>query len=151
MSLNLARHFCDRADSFMRLMKLGADQEIIAQWLGRPLVEYEDGTALLAVHAGIALADAVLVSLTGKRSTAENHEETIPTLKKMCGKHKRNADGISHYEWLVQKKSYFAYGDRRVRSEDVVTARVHVERMATWVYQTFPHLVERDNDANAAT
>jgi hypothetical protein len=111
----------------MRLMRLGANQEVVVQWLMDRMAAYEYGVALLAVHAGIAFSDAVLIRLTGKRSTAQNHEQAIPTLKKECGRHRKNAEGIPHFEWLVKQKDYFAYGERRLRSEDVVAASVHVE------------------------
>ncbi len=129
----------------MRLMKLGLGAN------GQIVAPFEMGIALLAVHAGIALADAVLIELTGKRSTAVNHEQAGSTLKKACGRRAKNSDGVRHFEWLVNKKDYFAYGERRVRPEDVAAAQVQLERMVSWVNLTFPDLLETSYDTNATT
>jgi hypothetical protein len=139
-----AFHYRDRAESFMRLMRLGNNSEIIEDYLGERRTDYEDGTALLAVHASIALADAALVLLTGERSTAQNHAEAVSSLRKACSKAHVEIDGIRHFQWLVSHKDEFAYGDRRVKSELVAAARDRADKFAAWLYRTFPALAESE-------
>src|SRR5205085_1861607 len=103
-------------ESFLRLMHLGADREIVEDWRNEKLGDYEDATALLAVHAAIAFSDAALIWLTGERSKGQDHRQAAPTLRSACGRHQRKTDGIRHFEWLIARKDSFAYGEQRVSS-----------------------------------
>ena len=142
MDRSKAFHYRDRGESFLNLMKVGADPEIVEQWLERQLIEFEDGTALLAVHAAIAFGDAALVYLTGERSTAQNHPEAAEKLQRACARAKLDSKGISHLRWLTSHKDDIAYGDHRVSSDTVKSAMVHAERFAAWLYETLPALGE---------
>lgn len=81
-----AFHYLERAECFLKLMKLGRNQEIIEDYLGEKMIDYGAGAALLAVHSGISAADAILVHLTGERSTAQDHKMAVEALKKACSK-----------------------------------------------------------------
>jgi len=143
MDRRKAFHYRDRAESFLKLMRLGANSDIVEGYLGEQLVDYEDATALLAVHASIAFADAVLIHLTGERCAAQNHKEAVRMLRRACGRRELGDTGIRHFTWLLAHKDDFSYLDRRVPSDDVKQAVDHTEKFTAWVYNVLPDLGEQ--------
>lgn len=139
-----AFHYLERAECFLKLMKLGRNQEIIEDYLGEKMIDYGAGAALLAVHSGISAADAILVHLTGERSTAQDHKMAVEALKKACSKNRFDIKGITHFSWLVSKKDLFAYGDMRVEVSAIQLAHDHAERFLAWLYHTIPGLNAED-------
>jgi hypothetical protein len=105
-----------------------------------------NAVALLAVHAGIALCDAVLMMATGERSRAQNHAEAPINLSKWCGKHQIDQRGVKHLVWLVAHKDHFAYGDSRVTLDEAKSAVDRIERFTAWVLESFPELSPQPDD-----
>lgn len=136
-----ALHYRDRAESFIRLMKVGLDREMIEEWFESSLDAYESAVALLAVHSAISFADGALVSLTGERSTAQNHHEAARRLGRACGEARRDQGGIRHFTWLVDRKDDFAYAERRLSAGQASLAALHAERFQSWFYNTFPEML----------
>jgi hypothetical protein len=103
--------------------------------------EYASAIPLLAVHAGISIADALLVFQRGKRGSDPNHQESVRELNILCSEiHVDNA-GVSHYTWLVENKTDLVYDDRRTDYEQhIKKAALQAERFVRWVYKTFPGL-----------
>jgi hypothetical protein len=99
-----------------------------------------NAAGLLYVHAGIAMTDAMLVFLTGDRSTAQDHIEAAGRLQKECGRRQRAADGIKHLRWLVGNKDFFAYDDKRVSLDDAKEAQTKAQRFFTWAFKVFPEI-----------
>jgi hypothetical protein len=138
-----ATHYRDRAESFLRAMHLLSDEG----YVGAEIARFLPAAALLAVHAGIALCDAILVLKTGDRSKAQDHREAVAKLRDVCGRNRIDAAGTSHLSQLVAEKDYFAYGDRHVTATDIKSAVVQADRFADWVYRSFPELaIEESND-----
>jgi hypothetical protein len=135
-----AQHYRNRAECFLRTMRLVSDES----YLGDDLKDYIASAPLLAVHAAIAFADAILVLKTGERSTAQDHKEVIGKLRIVCGELKRDPSGLSQLSRLIASKDHFAYGDRRITMTDIQSARDQVDRFATWVYRAFPELATGD-------
>ena len=68
-------HHLDRAESFYLTMQLiGGDPEYSGGGA------YTTAIPLLAVHAGISMADALLVFQRGKRGNDPNHRESVREL-----------------------------------------------------------------------
>src|SRR5579863_10639369 len=65
-------HYRRRADSFLRA---AGDLEILERDAHAPAI------GLLSVHGCIALADAVIVALSGRRTAADDHHEAARTLR----------------------------------------------------------------------
>jgi hypothetical protein len=86
------------------------------------------------------MTDAVLTFLTDNRSTAQDHSEAVGKLQKECGRYQRAADGVKHFRWLVQKKDFFAYDDKRVSLNDAKEAQTKVQRFLTWAFNAFPEI-----------
>jgi hypothetical protein len=97
---------------------------------------------LLSVHACIALADAILVSVEGTRLQGEDHGEAARRLRAWCSA-KRLADGgLKHFEWLLGRKDAFSYSDRRVDADELRAAKVRMEQFFAWAFQTFPPVAQ---------
>ena len=88
------------------------------------------------------MTDAMLVFLTGGRSTAQDHGEAAGKLQRECGRKKRNADGVKHFRWLVQKKDFFAYDDKHISLDDAKEAQTKIQRFFTWAFKVFPEIAE---------
>jgi hypothetical protein len=122
--------FRDRADCFFKTMQYCAEDKANA------ISPLWNSVGLLAVHSAIALADAIMVGMTGKRVTAEDHKSAPETLAKLCKKRGWDASGIRHFRSLVSRKSDFAYGDKRIESYELEQALLHAQRFQAWAYRT---------------
>jgi hypothetical protein len=143
-----AVHYRRRAEELVRLGNVGIDLESMA-WANQFSVQGSaelcpNAAGLLYVHAGIAMTDAVLLLLTGSRSTAQNHNEAAARLQKECGRHRRSAEGIQHFRWLVQNKDFFAYNDKHVSLDSAKEAQTKIQRFLAWAYQSFPEIAVND-------
>jgi hypothetical protein len=115
-------------------------------FLAGDIETYKHTVALLAVHASISLADAVLVKYTGRRSTDQDHRVVLSMLTKLCGVHRLPSDGVRHLSWLLGKKTDFAYSDRLVIRSEAESARTKAQQFVTWVNRNF--LEVKYNDAS---
>jgi len=88
-----------------------------------------NATALSAVHAGIAAADAVLVFERGIRSVSQRHEDVLDLL---AGSGSDRSSALVHLRRILARKNVVEYESRmfsRREAEDVVQ---HAERFLTW-------------------
>ena len=126
-------HHRARSDTFLHAMQL----------LSLDVNEYGNAVALLAVHTVISLADAILIGCTGKRGNEQDHLAAIGALSRLCGERRINRDGIGHYRWLLEKKTPFSYGDRRLDPDkDITSARSKAERFTAWAYKHFDEIAK---------
>ena len=113
-------------------------QEILARSLTLELGTYKHAVVLLAVHASISFADAVLIACLGQRSRDQDHTAAIRDLRALCRTRRIDEKGIAHFSWLLQRKTDFSYGDHPLSGHtEVQLAIVNAERFQTWVYRTF--------------
>jgi hypothetical protein len=132
-----AAHYRTRAESFLRAMRHIDDRGLFDD---EEVDRMANAAALLAVHAAIALGDAILMLKTSSRSTAQDHREAVGTLKKLCGKIGVDSRGIKHFTWRVAHKDHFAYGEARVTLDEVKSAVLNIQRLARWTLETFPEI-----------
>ncbi|WP_437580659.1 hypothetical protein [Sorangium sp. So ce887] len=123
----------ERADSFHRAAR---DLEM----LDPPV--YAPAIGLLAVHACIALADAVLVAVGEKHAKAEDHGEAARRLRGWCSTKQLQDGGVKHFEWLLSRKTHFSYEDRYVDEGDLLLARVKMDQFFVWASQAFPDVAQ---------
>jgi hypothetical protein len=105
---------------------------------------HSSAIALLSVHACISLADAISVATTGDRVRSDNHNEAVTKLQSWCKANGLQTGGIKHLQWLIGKKSDFAYGERPVES-DLKIAEVKMDQFFVWALQTFPSVAELED------
>lgn len=96
------------------------------------MAAYASAVGLLAVHCAISFSDAVLISLTGKRSRTQDHGQAIAAITRACRKAKVSTDGIKHLAKLVGAKTDVAYGDRAVEDERVEVFFESARRFQAW-------------------
>lgn len=104
---------------------------------------------LLAVHAAIALADAILVATEGSRSKSENHADASRRLRDWCSAKRLEATGIKHFEWLLENKTHFSYGERPVLAERLQASKMKLDQFFVWVLRTFPDVTNLEEPFNA--
>jgi len=122
-----------RSEDFYRAMK----------FLAAGVDTYGNAVALLAVHCAISLTDAIMIGCTGKRCNEEDHRAAVRALSRLCGERRLDADGIKHFSWLIERKTQFAYGDRRLDPDkDVKSAVLRADRFTAWAYRIFPEIAK---------
>jgi hypothetical protein len=118
------------------------------EYLGNEFEEFALSVPVLAVHAAIALVDAILIACTGARSKQQDHRAATARLEKLCNSRRISKEGIRHFVWLIQRKSRFAYGDQRLAAKgDIEESRKHADRFAVWAYENFPEIGAEESDA----
>jgi len=126
-------HYWQRAYSFYgaarALAELDDDPPAYAQAIG-----------LLAVHACIALADAVLVGVGERQAKPEDHGEAARRLHGYCTAKKVEDAGLKHFEWLLGKKTLFSYGQRGVDEMELLVAKTKMEQFFAWASRAFPEV-----------
>jgi hypothetical protein len=111
-----------------------ARQLALARDLIRDDRSYSAATALLSVHTAIAMNDALMFGLTGKRSRSMDHSRAIIETERACTSKKLNRSGLKHLKWLLSKKTDVSYGDESVSFEAASSLANTSERFQEWAY-----------------
>ena len=119
-----------RADEFFNAMK---DEKEFERYYA---------SALLGIHASIALTDSLTIYESGKRATDTQHIDAVKLLNIVCKTRGINKDGPNRLGKILSKKNFVAYG-KRFRSMDtneLNSIRLNVERLFVWAYKNFDYL-----------
>jgi|SRR5665213_1126538 len=111
-----------------------AEQLASARDLVREESDYAAATALLSVHSAIALNDALLLSLTGRRPKSPDHSHAITETELACNANKLNRNGLKHLKSLLARKTAVSYGDAPISYELANSLAITSERFQEWVY-----------------
>ncbi len=130
----IVRRYQRRAESFYKA----------AQLLDIELDVYGPSVGLLAVHSGIALTDAVLVSREGRRSKAGDHGTAAQALAKLCTTQGLDESGLKHLRELLSNKTRFSYREAEVQEHEFKKAKLRMEQFFKWALSTFPELARTD-------
>lgn len=107
-------------------------------------VEFEryNASALLGIHASIALTDSLAIYESGTRAVDEQHIDAVKLLKGVCNKKGISQDGPNRLGKILSKKNFVAYGEyfRAMDTEELKGIRLNVERFFTWAYTNFNYL-----------
>ncbi|MDI6735025.1 MAG: hypothetical protein QME42_02330 [bacterium] len=119
-----------RADEFFEAMS----DEIV--------FERYNASALLGIHASIALTDSLTIYENRKRAADEQHTDAVKLLKGICNTKGISEDGPNRLGKILSKKNLVAYGSRfRVMdTNESQSIRLNVERFFTWAYKNFEYL-----------
>lgn len=102
--------------------------------------ERYNASALLGIHASIALMDSLLLYEKGKRAAEEDHRQSVRMLEKMCGDKKLgDMSGTRRFGEIIAKKNQIAYSEHYRADDDTVLSdiRLNVERCFNWAYRNF--------------
>jgi len=112
----------------------------------RELVEEESlfasATALLSVHSGIALNDALLAVWRGRPVKSEDHQEAIRATESESRTRKLDSAGIRHLVALIKSKSPISYGDEPVTYEKARALAESARRFEAWTFKTCKELAQ---------
>lgn len=89
------------------------------------------GLAILAVHAGIAYADAVCILRGGRKSASADHAAALRLLRAILGNRLPEAMART-LERLVADKDRFEYQGMVVTMRDATAAFAAAERFGAW-------------------
>lgn len=119
-----------RADEFFEAMS----DEIV--------FERYNASALLGIHASIALTDSLTIYERRRRAGDEQHTDAVKLLKDICNTKGISEDGPNRLGKILSKKNLVAYGSRfRVMdTSELQSIRLNVERFFTWAYKNFEYL-----------
>ena len=123
-------NYRNRADEFFH----GMQDEAVLERFG--------ASALLGVHASIALADAVTVHETGKRAADEQHKDAVKLLASVCSTRHIEEEGCGRLGRILAKKNEVAYSERFAPADtnELKELRRNVEGFFGWAYENFKHL-----------
>lgn len=122
--------YCKRADEFFEAMSDEAE------------FERYNASALLGIHASIALTDSLIIRESGKRAADEQHMDTVKLLKNVCNTKGISENGPNRLGKVLSEKNFIAYGEhfRTMDTNKLKNIRLDVERFFTWAYKNFEYL-----------
>ncbi len=91
-----------------------------------------DAAVSSAVHAGIAMADALTVFYLGQRSASQEHGGSIRLLESVSLGSDDIARNARHLSSLLAAKTRAEYEERLLSSSDAEDALVHARRFCHW-------------------
>jgi hypothetical protein len=97
-------------------------------------------SALLGIHASIALTDSLTIYECGERSAADQHAKAVDLLKKACQRRRlADREGPNKLTQVLGKKNMVAYGERYWPGDTstLQMIRLHVDRYFSWAFLHF--------------
>jgi hypothetical protein len=109
--------------------------------------ERYNASALLGIHAAIALADSVTIYESGKRVAEEQHMDAVKFLKNICITKRVSKDGPHRLGQILSRKNPIAYGEhfKTIDTDELKSIRLNVERLFIWAYTNFKYLSKEIN------
>ena len=95
--------------------------------------EYWNASGLLIVHAAIAYADALGVSIGGVKCQGEDHHEVIALLQELTAGTDAQKKALSHLARIIDHKTAVAYSGDIYSERDIDQLRKHLDRFESWV------------------
>lgn len=90
---------------------------------------YGSAAALLAVRSAISYNDAILLSLVGRRSKADDHQQAVIATEQACADARiKEQGGLKHLRTLLRAKSEVSYYDRQLEPAMIEGLCVAAER-----------------------
>ena len=125
-----ARTYLDKATEFLRNAKEAMKNDQV------------NSAGLLAIHAAISAADAILGYHAGYRSSSPDHRVTAELIKDIgSGKEEWNKQG-NRLNRVLGKKNMVEYEARKITKAEASYLVEQTERFVDWVKESFP----ADND-----
>lgn len=84
------------------------------------------------------MADALIVFYEGRRSAAQDHEESVTLLLRLAIGRKELERASRHLTQLLRLKNVAEYEDRLLAQDDAEAASKHLERFRGWARTKLP-------------
>ena len=119
-------NYVRKSDQFARA---AADAQARGDW---------DAAVSNAVHAAIAMADALAVFYAGHRSAAQSHQETLEVLFGLALDRTDLERNSAHLSRLLGVKTAAEYEERLLEGNDAARALKHMDRFRQWAKAKLP-------------
>lgn len=97
--------------------------------------EKHDAAAILAIHSGILLADAVLIRTTGMKSASEDHRDAVELLSARV---KNPAPARRHLGAILSVKNHVEYTGETIGSAEAKNLLRSARRLHEWAKPYLP-------------
>lgn len=94
--------------------------------------EYWNAAGVLAVHAAIALADAITIKYEGIRSIGEDHQEVAKLLSSVLPASIEKKTALTQLSKIIAHKNSVSYYGDIYEQKDFEKLLKHLERFKTW-------------------
>ena len=104
--------------------------------------ERYNASALLGIHASIAITDSLTICESGERAADEQHRDAVRLLKSVCNTRGISEDGPNRLGKILSKKNFVAYSEhfRAIDTNELKSIRLNVERFFAWAHKNFKYL-----------
>ena len=124
------QHYVRRARDFFEGMQLFRDQD-----------EYQNASALLAVHSAISYSDALRTGLGDACLVADDRPPASVALQRLLIERRfEDLSGLKSLGFLLGMKTAVAYGTRRLDASHVRQLNERAERFQIWAIRTGTYL-----------
>jgi hypothetical protein len=94
--------------------------------------EYWNAAGVLAVHAAIALADAVAIKLGGVKSQGEDHQDSAALLEELIAPGPQKQTALNQLRRIIDHKTAVSYGGELYDQKDVEQLWKLLIRFRSW-------------------
>ena len=94
--------------------------------------EYYNAAGVLIIHAAIALADAVTIKLSGKKSSGDSHYDIIELLRLVTPPSANKNKSLDQFKKLIDHKNKVSYYGDIYYKKDVDKLIKHFVRFKSW-------------------
>lgn len=91
-----------------------------------------DAGMLNAIHAGISAADAVAITLSGRRSADPDHQRAVDLLEEIASGSEAIKARAKQLRMLLAKKNVVEYEARRATEKEAAEAVERADRILEW-------------------
>jgi HEPN domain-containing protein len=91
-----------------------------------------DAAMLNAIHAAVSAADAVTVSLGGRRSTDPDHQRTADLVEELAARSEAIGGKVRQLRSLLSRKHAVEYQSRRATAGEAKDAVERADRFVAW-------------------
>jgi hypothetical protein len=94
--------------------------------------EYYNAAGVLVIHAAIALAEAVTIKKSSKKSAGENHLDVVPLLIDVTPPDKNKQNALENLKKLIEHKNTVSYSGDIYGKKDVEKLLKYFRRYEIW-------------------
>lgn len=100
--------------------------------------KYWFGVCINAVHAAIALADALCITEHGLRYAGSRHDEAVDFYSTLALKGADFSQSILHFGKLISIKNHAEYAEKHIDEKDASSTLKSLDRFKTYVLGQLP-------------
>ena len=119
-------NFKKRADECFQLAEIAYSKRF---WLG---------TCINSIHAGIALADCLCISVKGLRYAGANHDEAVELYSSIKWNHEDFDKSVRNFGKLLSVKHHAEYTGKPITEKDAELVMKSLQRLKDFIFSCLP-------------